>query len=208
MKKNLCHLGAVGLLIMVAIQMSACGATTPARFYTLTSPALLGDGNGLATAAPHKVVGIGPVALAKYLDHPAITTRTGANMLARSELDRWGGSLADEVNRVLVENMRHLLPGESYLVLPWLEAAATDFRLQVDITRFEAVPEGTVILKASWLLFGRDRSILLASGDAFLSEAVHGSGYAAITEAMSRSLYSLSRRISEEIGAAGEKAAD
>lgn len=183
------------LLLAVALQLGACGITPPTRFYTLSSLAT-SEGRAISPGhQPRQVIGIGPVALAKYLDHPGITTRSGPNTMTRSELDRWGGSLSDEVTRVLVEDMGQLLPVDKYLALPWLETAAIDYRVQLNITRFDGPPGGPVVLNAAWMFFGSERNILLASGDAAIVEPLKGTGYAAIADAMSRALAELSRRI-------------
>jgi len=199
MRMKFCPPATVALLLAVAFLLTACGSTPPARFYTLSSLVGPGAAEYASSDHPQRIIGVGPVALASYLDHPSITTRSGPNTVTRSELDRWGGTLNDEVTRVLVENMEQLLPGERYLVLPWLETAAVDYRVQLNITRFEGTPEGTVVLNAAWLLFGRNGNTLLASGDAALTEPIEGSGYAAISEAMSRALAEVSRRIAAEI---------
>jgi len=201
--KRLRSLGGVALPLLVALLLAACGGTPATRFYTLSSLSGQGETESFPSGQARQVVGIGPVALAKYLDHPAITTRSGSNTVTRAELDRWGGPLGDEVSRVLVENMRQLLPGGRYLILPWLETTAIDYRVQFDITRFEKTHEGLVVLNAAWLLFGREGDPLLASGDEALVEAVHGGGYAAISDSMSRSLAELSRRVAGAIRTAG-----
>jgi len=199
MRVRLLHLGSVAFLLLLVVQLTACGSTPPARFYTLSAL----DSSGATECSPtgqlRKVIGIGPVALAKYLDHPGITTRSGANTITRAELDRWGSSLGDEVSRVLVENLGQLLPGGRYLVLPWLEANAMDYRVQLNITRFEGASEESVVLSASWMLFGKKRNTLLASGDAVVAEQILGIGYEAISDAMSRALAELSRRIAAEV---------
>jgi uncharacterized lipoprotein YmbA len=192
------HLKSFALLLFVA-QLTACGSTPPSRFYTLSALGWAGDAERSPAGQPRKVIGIGPVALAKYLDHPGITTRSGANTITRAELDRWGSSLGDEVSRVLVENLGQLLPGGRYLVLPWLEANAMDYRVQLNITRFEGTSKESVVLSASWMLFGKKRNTVLASGDAVVTEQVLGTGYAAISDAMSRALAELSRRIATEV---------
>ncbi len=179
--------------------LAACGKTPSARFYTLSSPAGPGAGGGEDADGSRQVVGIGPVSLAKYLDQPAMVIRSGPTTLQRSELHRWGGPLEGEVARVLVENMRNLLPGQQYLVLPWLDAGAQDLRVQLNVTRFEGNADGTVVLNAAWMLFTGDGKIPVASGDVALTEPVSGSSYAAVSQAMSRTLFTLCRSIAKTI---------
>ncbi|MFZ5761054.1 MAG: PqiC family protein [Thermodesulfobacteriota bacterium] len=195
------------VLFCALVGFTACATTPPARFYTLSSLPGPGKAQAISTTQRRQVVGIGPIALAQYLDHPAITTRSGDTTLVRSEFDRWGGTLADEISRVLVENMGTLLPGERFLVLPWLETAAIDYRMQLHITRFEAERQQAVTLNVAWLLFDREGRTPLASGDVALREPVRAEGYGEVTAAMSRALAELSRQIAAAIGDAAASAA-
>ncbi|MDY6849940.1 MAG: PqiC family protein [Thermodesulfobacteriota bacterium] len=193
------------LLLIVVLQLAACARTPPARFYSLSS---LDDSTHRNAATDHarKVIAIGPVALAKYLEHPAITTRSGATTLKRSELDRWGGPLGDEITRVLVENMAALVSAEGALVLPWLESSDVDYRLQLHITRFDGPLEGPVTFNAAWMIFAGNRNELAASGEISIAEPVEAPNYAAFSEAMSRALAELSRRVAAEIDAVHDAA--
>jgi uncharacterized lipoprotein YmbA len=199
MKMRVRFPGTVVLLLGVVTLFAACGSTPPTRFYTLSALAGFGEEVHAPAGKSRKIIGIGPVTMAKYLDYPGIITRSGANTLTRSELDRWGGSLGDEISRVLVENMGQLLPGERFLVLPWMETTDIDYRVQLNITCFEGALAGPVVLKATWLLFGREGNTLPASGDAAITEPVQGPGYAETANAMSRVLAELCRRIAVEI---------
>ncbi|MDX9709009.1 MAG: PqiC family protein, partial [Trichloromonas sp.] len=188
------------LILLLALQLSACGKTPSARIYALAALAETGLNVPEQTPQePRRVVAVGPIALPKYLDHPAITTREGSTLLKRSELDRWGGSLEDETSRVLVENLERLLPDDRYLVLPWLESGKSDYRAQLNITRFDGPTAGPVELHAAWLLFGNSDKVSIASGTETIVEPLQGEGYGATTEAMSRALVALSGRITEEI---------
>jgi len=188
------------LILFLTLSLSACGKTPSARFYALAALAETGiPSPEHSPQETRRVVAVGPVALPKYLDHPAITSREGTTLLKRAELDRWGGSLVDEASRVLVENLERLLPGEGFLVLPWLEAARSDYRAQLNITRFDGPTAGPVELKAAWLLFGDSDKVSITSGTETIVEPLREEGYGATTEAMSRALLALSRRIAEEI---------
>ncbi|MBE0582459.1 MAG: membrane integrity-associated transporter subunit PqiC [Desulfofustis sp.] len=199
MNRNLRLPGVVTLVLMAMLVTAGCGSAPPARFYALSSLAD-GDTRSRESAGQKRtVLGIGPIALAKYLEHPAITVRSGANTLNRSESNRWGGSLGDEVSRVMVENVSQLVSAEHYLVLPWLEPAGNDLRVQLTISQFEAISAQEVVLKGVWLLFEGPANNLLASGDFALAESLDGHDYPAITAAMSRALAELSRLIAGEI---------
>lgn len=199
MRMKLRFSAAVMFLLFIAFQFTGCGSSPPARFYTLSSLAVPGETGDSLDGQKRQVVAIGPVALADYLESPSITTRSGPNTLTRSEFDRWGGSLRNEVTRVLVENMEQLMTGDAYLVLPWLETEAASYRLQLNITRFEGTSEGPVVLNAGWMIFGGERSSMLESGHASITKPVLDSGYVAISDAMSSALAELSRQIAAEL---------
>ncbi len=192
-------IGRTIILLVVATILGGCGNTPPARLYALSSLATADTPGHQAAGQSRQVVGIGPLALAKYLQHPAIISRSGPTTLTRSELDRWAGSLGDEISRVLVENLRHLLPAERFVVMPWLEAAVNDYRVQLTITRFEGTADGVVVLNAVWLLFADNETAMRSSGNVSLVEPLRGDGHAAIVEAMSEALAVLSRRVAEEL---------
>lgn len=186
-------------LILVVVVLAGCGSPPSTRFYALSSLATGDTRSAGDIVQARTVVGIGPISLAKYLDHPAITVRSGANTLVRSEMNRWGGSLGDEVSRVLVENVGHLLSAEQYLVVPWLEPVGNDLRLQLIVSRFEATSAQEVVFNGVWLLFAGDDNNPLASGDLALIEPLETGDYPAITAAMSRILAELSRLVVEHI---------
>jgi len=199
MRPKLRFSATVASLLFIALQFTGCGSSPQARFYTLSSLAIPGETGDSLNGQERQVVAIGPVALADYLENPAITTRSGPNTLTRSELDRWGGSLDNEVTRVLVENKGQLMVDEAYLILPWLETDAASYRLQINITRFEGTYEGSVVLNANWIIFGGQRNSMVASGHAAITEPLRDSGYAAISDAMSRALAELSRQTAAEL---------
>ncbi|MDY0268411.1 PqiC family protein [Trichloromonas sp.] len=200
MTSKISRLAPLFFILSLTLLLSACGKTPSARFYTLAALAeSAGEKAEPSSRETRRIVAVGPVALPAYLDHLAITTRAGTTVLKRSELDRWGGSLPDDTGRVLIENLERLLPGNRFLVLPWLETATSDYRTQLNITRFDGPTAGPVELHAAWLIFTGNDPAPVASGSATFVEPLAGEGFAATTEAMSRALLGLSRRIADEI---------
>jgi uncharacterized lipoprotein YmbA len=72
------------------------------------------------------------------------------------------------------------------------------YRLAVNVTRFDVVPEGNVELKAQWTLVGKDRQQILVR-ESSIRESIEGKDYSARVSAMSRSIEKLSRNIAQEI---------
>jgi uncharacterized lipoprotein YmbA len=187
---------------LVAIAAVGAGCSTihesaPQRYWTLT--AIAGD---VAEAPLERTIGVGPVSLPGYLDRVGVVTRTGSR-LEVAQFDVWGQPLAENVTRVLADNLERLLPGTSAAPFPWEDVSSRlDQRVAVRIARFEADGDGTVHLEASWSVRSADRSEPRSGGRAAIREPVAGGDdVEQISEAMSRSLAELSRRIAAQLSA-------
>ena len=195
------HLLLTVLCAVSILGLSACGSSPAARFYTLTS--LHGEPASSMVEVPDRrgILAVGPVEIADYLDRPQIVRRSGPTVLSPMEFDRWAGSLRDDVVRVLVDNLALFLVPDGMVVVPWEETARHDRRLGISVNRFELMENGSVLLRAHWMLYGREKGELLGSGTMVLVEPVSGRGVEAQVEAMSRALGELSRRIAVKVKA-------
>jgi len=187
---------------LVAIAGVAAGCSTihesaPPRYWTLT--VIAGD---VVDAPVARTIGVGPASLPAYLDRVGVVTRSGSR-LEVAQFDVWGESLAENVTRVLADNLERLLPGTSAAPFPWEGfSSRLDQRVAVRIARFDADGDGTVHLEASWSVRSAARSEPSAGGRAAIREPVAaGGGVEQITDAMSRSLAELSRRIAAQVSA-------
>lgn len=180
--------------------LSGClGAGRPIEFYALTAlapPAVVANG------APSAVVAVLPAAIPAVLDRPQIVTRTGENRLALAEFNRWGGSLREELSRVLVENLGALLAGRGVKVMSDRLAPEPACVVAVSVNRFDGRLGESVWLNADWTLRDPRQKKTLAVKSSALRETVAGPGYAELVAAQSRALAALSREIAAELAAA------
>jgi uncharacterized lipoprotein YmbA len=179
-----------------------CGSTAPAKFYTLSPLPATGERDSGKEAADRGLaVGIGPIRLPLYLVRPEIVTRTDANKIEVAELDLWGGSLQDDFSRNLLENLSFLLAGErvSLYLLPGV--GVVDYRVAVDVIRFDGVWGSDVVLIAGWTIRSGPDSKIVRVGNSRILEPTGGENYEAMVGGMSRALGRLSREIGEAIKA-------
>ena len=78
-----------------------------------------------------------------------------------------------------------------------------DCRVAVRLERFDGVPKGRAVLRATWVLFGGDPEKVLAMRSSRIEEAVRGDGYGPLVEAQSRLLDALSSRIAATVKQSG-----
>ncbi len=132
--------------------LSGCGKSDPTRFYVLTAEAKPGSGRQSPSARQGVALGVGPVTFPQYLDRPEIATRDSQNKLTLAEFDQWGGRLEDNFTRVLAENLAALLETDRVSIFPWSINTPVDYQVEVSVKRFEAGPNGKVVLQARWTI--------------------------------------------------------
>jgi len=188
------NLRCIGLVIGLAL-VAGCGSSPTVRYYTLNAveaPA--------ATAAPTKAeftVTVGPVSVPDAVDRPQIVLRVAANRVERSEFDRWGEALKLAIPRVVAARLAgELASAQVFVYSP--SAPPADFRVLIDVERFESEPAKAVTVEASWSIRPRAKGEL-KSGRSVVREPVATAGYDALVAAHSRALAAVSRDIAEAL---------
>jgi hypothetical protein len=199
MKKHSVFLFMSFVMISILSILSGCASTEPSRFYALNSLKAQDIAQKTISSDRGISIALSPVNIPDYLDRPQIVSRTSQNELFIDEFNRWAGSLSEDITRVLAENLSILLPQEHMSVLSWERTAPLDYRIVVDVTRFDVMPDDNVLLKTQWIIFGKDGKNVLAMRESNFNEHVDGKDYSARVAAMSRALAGLSRDIADEI---------
>ncbi len=179
--------------------LTACGSSPKSSFYTLSAiePANQGTSNGSYSIA------IGSVAVPDVIDRPQFVTRTGANELTINEFARWGEPLRAEIPRVVAANLARDLDGAFVSIYPQSAGGIADFRLQLDIRRFDSLLGEAATVEVVWTL--RPAKGAAVSGRSVAREATAGAGYDALVAAHSRALASVSRDIAAAVSAVRAK---
>ena len=150
-------------LVSAVSLLCACStATGPGtRFYVLTP---LDPGAALTSDMDRKgtlSVEVASLHLPQYLERPQIVTRSSKNRLELAEYHQWGGNLRKNMMRVLALNLSRLLATPHIVIYPYRPSISTDFRVELEVMRFERDFDGKVRLSAQWrLLSGKDRKPL------------------------------------------------
>ena len=188
----------VCVAVLSAIALSACALfdSAPVRYYALSAaPA------GSITSSPQggPVFAVASVRVPQYLSHKWIVTRTSETEISLAEDDQWGAPLAEDIGRVLSENLAALIPSGRVFQVPVSVAVPIDYEIRVDIVSFERQPDGTVDLVARWTVVGDGgRRLLTMNRSAFDTPDVP-SDYASITQAMSSLIAELSQDIAATV---------
>jgi uncharacterized lipoprotein YmbA len=193
-----CRAMLLPVAVLIGLTVSTgCLRSDPTRFYVLTEVPRSTVATPAVEPGRGAAIGVGPISLPGYLDRLQIVTRRGAQ-LDVAELDRWGEPLSEGAPRAIAAYLASLLQTDRVVVFPWPGATIIERQVVIDVTRFDGVMGGDVLLEARWRVLGQDRKELVLRSSA-LREATGESGYPALVAAMNRSLGALSREIADSV---------
>ena len=174
-----------------------CGTSPQERFFTLASapPAAAAS----AAIGPVRLIVVGPVTVPDLVDRPQFVLRTAPNRVEIAEQARWAAPLKSEIPRVIADHLARLLSGARTATSVERASGIPDYRVLIDIQRFDSAAQDGATIQASWTVRTRDGAAV--SGRSLVTEPA-GAGYDALVEAHSRAL----SRISGDIARAIESA--
>jgi uncharacterized lipoprotein YmbA len=179
-------------LCVVVAFAAACASTPPSRFYTLSPVAPAG------TATSKLSVVVGPVSIPALVDLPQIVVSAGPNQVSIDEFNRWASPLANNISRVVAENLVLLLGTPRVSQFQQSLNADADFRVAIEVQSFESAPGEAATLNAAWLV-RRTRDGKTETGRTTVREPASEKGYDALAAAHSRALGRMSQDIADAI---------
>jgi uncharacterized protein len=182
--------------VLAVSTLAGCASSPTARFYVLSAP------EQPANKAVYSVA-VGPVTVPEIVDRPQFVLRTAANEVTITEQTRWAESLQREIPRVIAANLAQSLGDARVSANPQGTGSEADYRVVVDIQRFESEPGDAATVEALWAVSpGIGKSGASHSGRSVVREPTQGKEYDALVAAHSRALASISRDIAQAIRAA------
>jgi uncharacterized protein len=179
--------------------LGAC-ASRPERFYTLRSVAE-------PTSTPLAVsVSVGPVALPSIVDTPAIILDVGPDEVEPDDAAHWASPLGDSIAHAVAGDLTALLGTRRVTLSTDTWSATPDYRVAIEVERFESVPGEAATLDAVWTIRNGHDSVA-HEGRTTVREATQGSGIGALAAAHSRALARLSADIAAAIRKLGARSA-
>lgn len=185
---------------LAALSLAACvGAPAPReRFFTLASP----DPGAPPPAASTPSISVGPVSIPAAVDRNGMVFGLGPNQVEISEDDRWAEPLRDAIPRVVAEALSHDLGTSRVLASRFASGAPVDFRVSIEVQRFDSSLAGGATIDALWTVTPRKGSA--RSGRTLVHEPVAAPDPAAVAAAHSRALARVARDIAGAIEAMPE----
>jgi len=183
------RLAALTTLCTLAALVAGC-ASPSSRFYTLS-------GTATPAATPSNVsVAVGPVSIPAAVDRPQIVVRMGPNQVRLDEFNRWASPLQNNIARVVAENLVAMLGTPRVTVSPQTLSADADYRVAIEVQRFESALGEAATLDAVWTVT-RTKDGKAETGRTTLREPSPDKGFDALAAAHSRAVARLSQDIAD-----------
>ena len=182
------------IMLSFSALLTAC-ASTPTNFYTLESqsrpPAVT-----TKTGATKPLIGIGPLSLPALLDRRGIVTRSENNSVQIAEFDQWAAPLQNNVIAVLSKNVATLQPNAIVRAYPSSVYGNVDYRVIIDISRFDTRLGKSANLEASWAIMEEKNHTIVSNGQTKLEQRLSETSYNSAAQALSKLLSEFSQQLS------------
>lgn len=187
------------LLLVLGVLSGGCAtsSSTPTpRYFLIEAPRL----EATAATARSLRVSIGPVEVAEYLDQPLLATRHTEHELKLLDYERWATPLAQQIPLVLRESIEQLVPGARTSGFPSTLGAGFDYRVAIEIQRFDGRLGGEVELVANWRVYAPDGTAIgAADGQMRVRAPTGGADIAAVVATQAELLGRLARGITDKL---------
>jgi uncharacterized lipoprotein YmbA len=184
--------------LLISTLLSACISTPSTNFYVLE--ALSKPSASPTDAVKKHLVGIGPVSMPAFLERKQIVTRMPDHSIQIAEFHQWAAPLKDNVTQVLTHNLATLQPNDIIRAYPWIAYGAVDYRIIVDIIRFDTTPQQTVNLEVNWAIMDEKTHTLLSNGRSKIEHPLDDPSYPGTVKALNKILSEFSQELSLALG--------
>ena len=186
---NIASWGSAAALSCLLV-LAGCGSPLKETFYTLSGPQTPAP---IGTAASLSVF-VGPVTVPESVDRLAMVLRTSPNQVEISDAHLWAEPLKSAIPRALAETLMRELGTPNVRAARTGAGSEMDYRVTVEVQRFDSSLEGGATLDALWTVAGKSRT---RTGRSTFTEP--GRDPAGLAAAHSRALERLGRDIAAAI---------
>lgn len=199
-------------LVAAVIAMSLLGGCSilragpdDSRYFVLSSM------DATAAASPGRTradihFGLGPVKLPGYLDTQALVRSAPNGSIDYIPNAFWAEPLSDGFSRALLYRTGARIGTTHGIAFPWYATTRVDWKVRVDVLRFEATTDGRAVLVARWAVVRASDGQTVAGAESVFEETA-GSDPVLVVDALSRCVDRLAETIAAAVTAHAPAAA-
>jgi uncharacterized lipoprotein YmbA len=178
------------LLFAVAFFAGCASRPASGHFYLLTPDGPAPSGGGMG-------IGVGPVAIAGYIDRPNLVVARSSHQLDVAPDHRWAGDLSASIARVTAANLGRRFDTGNVLTWPWRGDEDLAYQVVLDIRQLHGTADGQAVIEAGWRAHALPSRRVVASRTFAARELLRADGHAALVAAQSKLL----ARLADDIAA-------
>jgi uncharacterized protein len=187
----------IAVAAVVTLWLTGCSAVPPTRFHTLMpAPAASASKSAPAGAIAWEVLA---VSVPAQVDQPQWVVRTADGGLAVLEQERWIAPLGEEIHAAVTDRLTQVVGASAPSAAP-----ANQWRILIDVQRFESIPGKEARLEAVWTLSaaGAPAAALRCRAE-FVQSVATGSGYLTLANGHQQGVAQLADAIGVALKARG-----
>jgi len=202
---------AIAVAAGIVSSIAGCGSSPPPQLYLLSSQA-----RPPQTATPRQSIDGSPrtsarlqtsdpvsatieVVVPEYLDSNKIIVRTDANEVKAVDNAQWAENLFVTAARTLAADIGTLLPADDIVPMPSKIDRPVDYRISVDLSKFESDTQGTAYIVGRWVITDTRNSQERASARFAFSTPTGMQSNQSIAVGMSNNLLAVSTQIANSL---------
>lgn len=172
--------------LIAACMLAACNTLSVPQehFYTLNPPVPQQAAPDRNTTAAYSVT-VGPVRVPELVDRPQMVVRRGANQVDVLEQHRWAQPLPAEITQALATALAARLPQARIVLDRETGSTQADYRVTLDVKRFEAVLGEAATVQSSWTIQPNAAKAAPRVGQSTVQMPAGGADYDALAAAFS-----------------------
>jgi len=183
------------LAIVPLVLMLGCSSSPPERHFYLLRGEATGAG---ASSAPAKIVGIGRVTIAAYLDRSAVVVQTGGREIRPARYHEWGEPLDNGVRHYLRAELVDRLGYEVASDVIYRDAWA--YRIDLSIETLHGSLSDGAWINAGFVVSEVSGNKATVAGRVIEHEGLTRDGYPGLVDAHTRLLDQLAAAIETALG--------
>ena len=182
-------------LPLLIFALISCSRSPEPNFFVLNPIKLLTHSNS------GKIwrIGIDPLETPPYIQKPQLALRLANHQINYDEYNRWAEQIDKNIARVIEANLRSMLKNSIVETSPWPSGFRPNYRLQINIVRFEAKSQGYSVLEASYQLVDRSGEKTFTKQTVSYKRRLTNLAPQNIVASMNTNLTALSRHIARHI---------
>lgn len=181
-------------VLWLAALLTSCQSSPPKRFFVLDAVPVKQP----STFSPSAAVQVAGVDIPPSLDRQEMVRESAPGSLEISDINRWGGPLADMMRDVLTRDLTERLPPDK-VIPPRTSAPPSTYEVTVDLLQFGGDAKHNVVLNGGWSLYRLGSETPVLTRNVNFQEQEGAADYAFQAHAMSRLLGRLSDDIVQSL---------